>query len=136
MGNIEKFINENRAVIDEFLGPNHSIYVAIHLKGALSVVMGKERALNYFEALLSSGMTQLEQNSYMRKLLQELRGNTHTPPHYHMEFGINSNLIIGKERQLFLETMLVEFVKGHKYYYVLDYFKKRKNFWKDEEETN
>lgn len=101
----EKFINENRAVIDEFLGPNHSIYVAIHLKGSLSVVMGKERAFAYFEALLSSGMNQLKQNNYMRKLLQELRENTHTPPHAYMEFGINSNLIIGKERQSFMRIM-------------------------------
>jgi len=105
MGDTEKFINENRAVIDEYLGSNHSVYIAIHLKGSLSVLMGRERALTYFEALLNSGMTQLEQNNYMRKLLQELRENNHTPPHFNMEFGINSNLIIGKERQSFIEIM-------------------------------
>lgn len=106
MDNWDKFITENRAVIDEFLGSNNPTYTAIALKGSISLNLGRERAFDYFKTLMDSGLTQIEQNNYLRKLLKELRDNLHQLSNLitadtQMRFGINSKLLLGKDKEIF-----------------------------------
>ncbi len=107
--NWDKFITENRAEIDEFLGPNNPVYTAIALKGRVAKEFkDKERSLDYFGVLMNSGMTQIEQNNFLRKLLIELRENTkHVDGSEdpQMRFGLDSKLLLGKDREIFLEIM-------------------------------
>ncbi len=101
-----KFINENRAEIDEFLGPNNPTYSAIALKGQIvKHFKDKFRVLDYFGALMKTGLNQKQQNNYLRKLLKELKDNTHTPQDVLMRFGVNTNLLIGIDKEIFEELM-------------------------------
>lgn len=103
--NWDKYIAENREVIDKFLGPNNPTYTAIALKGQVAINLGKERALDYFGALMKSGENQLYQNIYLRKLLKELRENLQHPPDTLMRFGVDSKLLLGKDKEIFTKII-------------------------------
>ena len=110
---LDKFITENRAEIDEFLGPNNPIYTTIILKGQITKEFkDKDRSMDYFGVLMGSGLSLREQNNYLRKLLKELRGiskhtNVKDPL---MRFGIDSKLLLGKDKRDFMRTMGLEFI--------------------------
>ncbi len=73
--------------------------------------LGKERALDYFGVLMESGMTQQEQNNYLLKLLQELRNNMDSERFEDpmMRFGVDSKLLLGKDKKELIELMVGEF---------------------------
>ena len=103
---LDKFITENRAEIDEFLGVNNPTYVAIALKGQVAKEFkNKERSFDYFEALMTSGMSQVEQNKHLLKLLHELRENKQKGIHPLMTFGIDTRLLMGKDKRKFFKLI-------------------------------
>ncbi len=105
----DKFINENRAEIDEYLGPNNAMYTTIALKGRLATAFNdKVRTFDYFRALMETGMTVEEQNVYFRELLEELRVNNRSPPDPQMKFGINTKLLMGIDRLIFTDIIVSE----------------------------
>jgi len=116
----DEFINKNRAQIDEFLGPNNAQYTIIALKGHVATEFNDDvRSLDYFRELLESGKTIEEQNVYLRKLLEELRYKK-SPPHPQMKFGLDSKLLIGKDKDLFMNIMIHEFLVNVNYNDVLN----------------
>ena len=105
----DNFITKNRSLIDEFLGSNNPTYTSIALKGKVAKEFdNKDRVFDYFEALMMSGLDMTEQNIYLRKLLNELRKNTEIIPNVPMKFGINSNILLGKDKQIFNSIMTGE----------------------------
>lgn len=109
MDNWNKFIDNNRPEIDEFLGLNNPTYVAISLKGQIAKQFkDKERSFDYFEALTDSELTIIEQNTYLRELLMELRNNNRTPPDTLMRFGLDPKLLLGRDKESFKEIMMEE----------------------------
>lgn len=67
-----KFIDENRAMIDEFLGPNQETYTMIALKGKLATELGREEAFKYFEQWMRMNYTPLQTNVAIRKILTNI----------------------------------------------------------------
>jgi len=120
MNEWDKFIKEHRAEMDEFLGPNNPTYTAILLKGQIAKRFKyKERTLDYFEALMRTGLKQTEQNVFLRALLMELRNNPRSPPDTLMRFGVRPQFLLGRDRNEYMDIMEAEFrnCKGCDHYY-------------------
>jgi len=68
---IDKFITENRDIIDEFIGPNHDQYVLIVLKGQLSRYMSPSDCFALFEQIID--LPAKQQNRILRKELEKYK---------------------------------------------------------------
>ena len=107
--NWKDFIEKNRPLIDEFLRENNPIYTAIALKREiLKLLNDKNASMYYFEELIKTGKTQVEQNKELRKILNDLRSIANKRADPQMRFGLNSNLITGIYKKKFLEILLGE----------------------------
>lgn len=68
--NWDKFISENRDMIDEFLGPNQDKYIEISLKGLLIKKIGKEKAFEYFEFWEEKDFSARQKCKQIREILK------------------------------------------------------------------
>ena len=96
---INEFIDKNRAMIDELLGPNQDAYAEISLKGKIAKELGREEAFKYFELWERLGTTTQDKNIKMRDMLQHIRSRPR-----------NVDTLTPEERTEYLKILWEEFI--------------------------
>ena len=94
---INEFIDKNRPMIDEFLGPNNETYTLIALKGKLATAIGQEEAFKYFKMWNRLGLEPKEQNTKIRDILQHIG-----------ERSMDVKDITPEEKEIYLEMLWEE----------------------------
>ena len=95
----EKFIDENRAMIDEFLGENQETYIMIALKGKLATAVGQDVAFKYIELWNRLGLEPQQVNVKIRDILSHIG-----------ERPIDVKDITPEEKKIYLKTLWEEFM--------------------------
>ncbi|KKM63947.1 hypothetical protein LCGC14_1506340 [marine sediment metagenome] len=81
---------------------------SVGLRGQILQLLYKDKELDYFEALMNTGKSAVEQNKQLLKILKDLRSATKGLRDPLMRFGLNATLIYGKDKKKLIEILQEE----------------------------